>query len=98
MEDATHAPIVFLPLELGSRLGEKLLRPFRRSMSEELSSGKFQPTDCNMQKPVFSVVIPAFNAAQFITKAMDSVLNQRILMNFEILVVDDGSSDATASI
>jgi glycosyltransferase involved in cell wall biosynthesis len=98
IKDAAYAPIGFGLSELGSRSREKLLRLFRPSMGEELSSEKFRTTDGSMLKPVFSVVIPAFNAAPFIAKAMDSVLNQKILMNFEILVVDDGSSDATAAI
>src|SRR6266481_8991144 len=51
-----------------------------------------------MQRPVFSVVMPAFNAAPFIGAAIESVLDQGISMAFEIIVVDDGSLDATAAI
>jgi glycosyltransferase involved in cell wall biosynthesis len=42
--------------------------------------------------PYFSVVIPAYNRAQFIGKSIESVLNQRFT-DFEIIVVNDGSSD-----
>lgn len=47
--------------------------------------------------PVVSVVIPAFNAEKWLTAAVDSVLNQS-LDNWELLVVDDGSTDGTVAI
>jgi glycosyltransferase involved in cell wall biosynthesis len=51
-----------------------------------------------LSKPIFSVVIPAYNAAPYVAKAIESVLSQRISMPFEIVVVDDGSLDATATV
>jgi GT2 family glycosyltransferase len=47
--------------------------------------------------PLFSVVIPARNAERTIAQALDSVLIQTC-QKFEIIVVDDGSTDATIRI
>lgn len=44
--------------------------------------------------PVVSVVIPAYNAAAFIAATLDSVRAQTF-GSWEVIVVDDGSSDST---
>ena len=47
--------------------------------------------------PQVSVVIPAFNAADTLTRAIDSVLEQTV-GDHEVIVCNDGSSDATPEI
>jgi glycosyltransferase involved in cell wall biosynthesis len=44
-----------------------------------------------------SVIIPAFNATRYLREAIDSVLAQS-RPPFEVIVVDDGSTDATESV
>ncbi len=48
-------------------------------------------------KPIFSVIIPAYNRAQWIGKTLESVLNQTY-PHFEVLVIDDASTDATPEV
>jgi hypothetical protein len=44
-----------------------------------------------------SVCIPTYNGAEFVAEAVSSVLTQSFV-DFELLVVDDGSSDATPEV
>lgn len=46
---------------------------------------------------LISVVIPTYNQAQYLTEAIQSVLDQHI-NSYEIIVVDDGSIDETAEV
>lgn len=47
--------------------------------------------------PTFSVVIPAYNAADTLGEAIDSVLAQT-RPDFEVIVINDGSTDDTAAV
>ena len=50
-------------------------------------------TDC----PLVSVIMPVYNAQDFLSIAIDSVLNQTY-KNLELICVDDGSTDESANI
>src|SRR5438067_166675 len=49
------------------------------------------------EPPAVSVLTPAYNAAEYLPATIESVLTQSF-SSFELLIVDDGSTDATADI
>ena len=50
-----------------------------------------------MQKPFISVVMPAYNAERYLKEAIDSVLAQSYT-HFELILLNDGSTDSTENI
>ena len=50
-----------------------------------------------MEKPQVSVIMAVYNGARYLRQAVDSILTQTFV-NFEFVIVDDGSSDETFEI
>ena len=48
-------------------------------------------------QPIVSIIMPTFNRAKYLQRSIESVLNQSFKM-WELIVVDDGSSDNTFQI
>ena len=46
---------------------------------------------------LFSIIIPTYNREKFISIAIESVKNQ-LFQNWELIVIDDGSTDNTKNI
>lgn len=42
---------------------------------------------------LLSIIIPVYNVAQYIVKCVDSIINQEIKGKYEIILVENGSSD-----
>lgn len=45
----------------------------------------------------FSVIVPVYNVEQYLPRCLDSILNQQF-RDFEVLVVDDGSTDGSGKL
>jgi glycosyltransferase involved in cell wall biosynthesis len=54
-------------------------------------------SDISSNFPIISVIIPAYNSEKTIKITIDSVLNQTF-KNFELIVINDGSTDSTLDI
>ena len=47
-----------------------------------------------MEQPIISVIVPIYNASQFLKKCLDSILAQTY-QKFELLLINDGSTDTS---
>ena len=50
-----------------------------------------------MRETKISLVVPVYNAEKYLKEAIDSILNQTF-QNFELLIIDDGSTDESGKI
>lgn len=50
-----------------------------------------------MGRPAISIIIPVYNAEAYMTRCIDSLLTQTY-QDFEIILIDDGSTDSSAAI
>lgn len=48
-------------------------------------------------RPLISVAMPVYNGEQYLAEAIDSILNQTYT-NFELIIIDDGSTDSSLSL
>jgi glycosyltransferase involved in cell wall biosynthesis len=49
-----------------------------------------------VNRPLVRIITPAYNTSEFLSQRVSSALAQTY-RNFELLIVDDGSTDDTAS-
>jgi len=50
-----------------------------------------------MAAPLISVIVPVYNAEKYVAPALESILNQSV-SDLELIVIDDGSTDASAMV
>jgi len=101
--DLLHHPESWGPLGWNARM--KVERDFNQKTQiaklEKLFDHVIAQHDAlerkRQERPMFSVVIPTYNRAKYLRRAIQSVLNQTCT-DYEIIVVDDGSTDRTRSV
>ena len=48
-------------------------------------------------RPMVSIIVPIYNAEQYLRRCVDSILNQEYT-DFEVFLVNDGSTDSSGDI
>ncbi len=66
-------------------------------MGKPLANYPGKNTGSLMMEPLVSIIIPSFNYAHLIAETLESIIKQRFA-NWECIVVDDGSTDDTATV
>lgn len=57
----------------------------------------YKGTSAHLPAPEFSIIVPIYNSERFLAETLRSFQNQT-LKNFEVVMVNDGSTDSSASI
>ena len=84
-------PRVLRPLSDICRNPERRNRPIR-CVAHHVQPESSRPGD---EEVLFSVVLPTFNRMDILPEVIDSLENQKQAPGFELIVVNDGSSDGT---
>lgn len=82
------------------RSEEDEIKWFNQTRSKQQSAESSEKQDQLIQKettPRISVIIPCYDYGQYLREAVESVINQTF-KNFEIIIVNDGSTDSTKEI
>jgi O-antigen biosynthesis protein len=78
-----------------SRYRPELAQEAWRKVHEENASPSPGPVTTTIQKPRVSVCVAYFNHGEFLPHALES-LEKQTYRNFEVIVVDDGSTDSAS--
>ena len=50
------------------------------------------------ERPLLSIIIPVYNVSNYLEECVKSILNQKKVFAYEIILVDDGSTDGSGSL
>lgn len=91
----SNIPITHLSIGMTNEKWEKNRQNFTEKFKQHLPiklSSFYKKIETNKKLPLVSIIIPIYNYGQQFEKTLQSVFNSNY-KNFEIVVVDDGSTD-----
>lgn len=98
-------PLLFCIRDKGGKVVERSSQTFDRYKEEIERFKKFQDlftpntnvTDISFDSPSISVIIPMYNVEKYIGECLSSLLAQTF-QNFEVIIIDDGSTDSSCAV
>ena len=66
-------------------------------MEESIKNSTLPNSSCVVDSPKVSVIVPTYNRADRLERALNSIVSQTY-QDFELIVVDDGSTDKTSQL
>ena len=98
MFDLEVVPNFLLSIIVAGSFGIWIHLFFTLKKSFQFSPGILKSNERNLKKNLVSVIIPARNEEKYIKNCILSLLNQHLVINYEIIIVDDNSSDNTLEV
>jgi chlorobactene glucosyltransferase len=98
MFDLEVVPNFLLSIIVAGSFGIWIHLFFTLKKSFQFSPCILKSNERNLKKNLVSVIIPARNEEKYIKNCILSLLNQHLGINYEIIIVDDNSSDNTLEV
>ena len=83
-------------LKLDYNLAQKNIR--RKYNAQELWNDKDLISENTNIKFELSIIVPVYNVEKYLEKCMDSIINQKTNFSYEVICVNDGSTDSSLEI
>jgi len=77
-----------------ARMAEQTLEVYDKVCAEKKDTISYLPNSSKSDRPLVSIIIPCYNAVNYLQECLNSIYRQSFT-DFEIILIDDGSSDAT---
>jgi len=91
------APLDEDSLKILSSNAEDLAEIFKKRNKQYQLSGIIESYQSKISHPAISIIMPVYNSSRYLRQALDDIFNQSV-QSFELICVDDGSSDNSLSI
>ncbi len=87
-----------LPLRGLRRTPRRLRRPYRTQREVANTLRQMRPDRGRVEGPMVSIVVPTRNGADHLRRLLEGLERRTAYRSFELIVVDNGSTDETASV